>query len=609
MATPFKKHTVRYATPDGQRCSPDTPGAVKRVEESRKYYGLVPLPNGKRKAVPLCPDLARSKQMLNKLLTDAAMRQHGLADPYEEHRKRPLADHLDDFAAALQAKGDCAQHVQKTVAHLRSFFDATGAIWLADLDAGKAAGWLTSLRADRELPELPHGQELFTMAELARMLGIRRMSITKAIRRHGLAAVGAGPARRYPRATVLALLERASRGASPQTANHNAQALRSFGRWLAGKRLPANPFDRLPLLNTATDRRHDRRELTADELRRLLAVTGASERVFRGLNGSDRAALYLMACGTGFRARALAGLTPNDFDLDADVPAVVLPARLAKNKRQKVQPLPADVAATLRGYLAGRPRALPVWPGAWRSVAAEMLRADLETAGIPYAVEGADGPLFADFHSLRHSYLTLGGRAGIDLRTLQELAGHSTPTLTARYSHRRLHDLAGAVEKLPSLLPASASGAAEPVRLAATGTDRPVQGPVGPAVKIRPTHENPGKTLRETQIGPAGPVGYAEGETRASDFHSVPGKDDLRADGAGVGCTLVAQTPCNQKHLTAPAGTVGEKEEVAQEQHNPLTVQRVASTGISRHQVTRPGFEPGQREPKSLVLPLHYRVG
>src|SRR5689334_10214507 len=25
-------------------------------------------------------------------------------------------------------------------------------------------------------------------------------------------------------------------------------------------------------------------------------------------------------------------------------------------------------------------------------------------------------------------------------------------------------------------------------------------------------------------------------------------------------------------------------------------------------ETTRPGFEPGQREPKSLVLPLHYRV-
>ena len=101
-----------------------------------------------------------------------------------------------------------------------------------------------------------------------------------------------------------------------------------------------------------------------------------------------------------------------------------------------------------------------------------MLRLDLEAANITYTVEGPDGPLFADFHSLRHSYLTLGGRAGIDLRTLQELAGHSTPNLTARYSHRRLHDLAGAVEKLPSFLPDGRPGA-EPQALGATGTEGP----------------------------------------------------------------------------------------------------------------------------------------
>jgi hypothetical protein len=96
-----------------------------------------------------------------------------------------------------------------------------------------------------------------------------------------------------------------------------------------------------------------------------------------------------------------------------------------------------------------------------------MLRIDLEAAGIAYAVEGPDGPLYADFHALRHSYLTLGGRSGIDLRTLQELAGHSTPVLTARYSHRRLHDLAAAVEKLPPLLPTEAPAAT----LRATGTE------------------------------------------------------------------------------------------------------------------------------------------
>jgi hypothetical protein len=111
-----------------------------------------------------------------------------------------------------------------------------------------------------------------------------------------------------------------------------------------------------------------------------------------------------------------------------------------------------------------------------------MMRMDLEAAGIPYVVDGPDGPLYADFHSLRHSYLTLGGRAGIDLRTLQELAGHSTPTLTARYSHCRLHDLAGAVEKLPRFLPDDRPDA-EPQVLRATGTEGLVSW--GPAWRFR----------------------------------------------------------------------------------------------------------------------------
>ena len=134
---------------------------------------------------------------------------------------------------------------------------------------------------------------------------------------------------------------------------------------------------------------------------------------------------------------------------------MTLAARFNKSRRTKVQPLPADVAAALRDYLAGKPAGAPVWGGTWATgpPGAEMLRIDLEAAGIPYAVEGPDGPEYADFHALRHSYLTLGGRSGIDLRTLQELAGHSTPELTARYSHRRLYDLAGAVDKLPNLVP------------------------------------------------------------------------------------------------------------------------------------------------------------
>ena len=134
-----------------------------------------------------------------------------------------------------------------------------------------------------------------------------------------------------------------------------------------------------------------------------------------------------------------------------------------------MQPLPADVADLFRAYLTGKPSGQPLWPGTWASLraAALMLRKDLKAVGIPYTVQGPDGPEHADFHALRHTYLTLLGRSGVDLRTQQELAGHASPVVTARYSHVRLHDLAGAVDRLPDLVP----NQQQPQALPATGTE------------------------------------------------------------------------------------------------------------------------------------------
>src|SRR5262249_3226888 len=151
------------------------------------------------------------------------------------------------------------------------------------------------------------------------------------------------------------------------------------------------------------------------------------------------------------------------------------------------------------------------------------------------------------------AYLTLGGQAGIDLRTLQELAGHSTPTLTARYSHRRLHDLAGAVEKFPSLLPPGADEH-ESCLLSSTGTDGSDQ------AAQRMVHGKHSQIGTKKLLGPVGLVKNDERESRTKDALSTegcpkidiqaadlqvsafPGNADEVAEAAHLGCTLVAHT-------------------------------------------------------------------
>ena len=82
-----------------------------------------------------------------------------------------------------------------------------------------------------------------------------------------------------------------------------------------------------------------------------------------------------------------------------------------------------------------------------------MIQGDLEAAGIPYVVEGADGPLYADFHALRHSFVALLDRTGATLKEAMQLARHSDPRLTmARYGRAQLEDLGQTVGRLPELL-------------------------------------------------------------------------------------------------------------------------------------------------------------
>ena len=453
---------------------PLTKDGAKYLRPAKCWYFDLRTANGVRRKKGFA-DLKATEQLAAEMERKASRVRSGFTDPAEEHARRPLAAHLKDYASHLQAKGDTPKHVRDTLARCSAMFDGCGFVFPLEADAGKAAEWLVRHRCDGAKIEVPTGVDAFSPAKAAAILGITRSALHRSLQRRGLPATGNGKARRLPRSTVETLATAAARGVGPATANHYVRAVRGFFRWLVrAKRIGSNPLDSLSLVNAAVDVRRARRELTAVELGRLFVAARDSARTYRGLAGADRYFLYLVAAGTGFRASALSSLTPADFDLDAASPVVTLAARFNKSRRLKVQPLPADVAAALRPYLSDKPAGAPVWGGTWARDhrGAEMIRGDLEAAGIAYAVEGPDGAEYADFHALRHSYLTLGGRSGIDLRTLQELAGHSDPILTARYSHRRLYDLAGAVDKLPNLVPTAGpdTGAAE-IPLRSTGTE------------------------------------------------------------------------------------------------------------------------------------------
>lgn len=92
-----------------------------------------------------------------------------------------------------------------------------------------------------------------------------------------------------------------------------------------------------------------------------------------------------------------------------------------------------------------------------------MVREDLKAAGI--ASETDSGRV--DFHSLRVSFASNLGRSGVPIQTARQLMRHSSVELTARvYTKLELHDLEGAVQRLPGLSTGPETQAAK-----ATGTD------------------------------------------------------------------------------------------------------------------------------------------
>lgn len=236
---------------------------------------------------------------------------------------------------------------------------------------------------------------------------------------------------------------------SPATCNRHLASLRSFWRWgMIAAGIGTNPLISIRPFNEKLDRRHPRRALTESEILTLIERT--REGLFRrGMMGGERAMLYLTALYTGFRSNELRSLQAGDLE----PAAIILKAEAAKNRHAVRQLIPGWLANQLRAHLCERSPSAPMFRLPEPSGVVRMFRADLRAAGILYVTR--DG--FADFHALRHTYVTRASRV-CDAKTAQVLARHSTITLTMDvYAHRDAADLVAAVELMPRICPAFSS--------------------------------------------------------------------------------------------------------------------------------------------------------
>ncbi len=137
----------------------------------------------------------------------------------------------------------------------------------------------------------------------------------------------------------------------------------------------------------------------------------------------------------------LAGVVVQPRGVD---PTVTVQAAFSRKGKQAVsQPIRQALAAEIKRWFAGRSPddAAFLVP----QETAVMLRLDHAEAGLAYKTP--DGK-FRDFHALRHTYITEAGRHVRSFAALQQLARHSTPTLTARYAHALASDTRKAVDSL-----------------------------------------------------------------------------------------------------------------------------------------------------------------
>ena len=208
---------------------------------------------------------------------------------------------------------------------------------------------------------------------------------------------------------------------------------------------------------------HSRRELTMDELRRLL---DAAKKVAKG--GGEWYKLFLIGIYTGLRLGDCCKLDWSSINLGQGI-IQLIPSKTRRHAHGR--PVTIPIHQTLgqslvpaieqsqesinRTLLTG-----PVLPticemyhrGRW--LVSQELSRIFKAANIVTSVkiEGRKNRTpEASFHSLRHSFVSFSANAGVPLHVVQSIVGHESTAMTRHYYHESMDALRSAVNAIPAL--------------------------------------------------------------------------------------------------------------------------------------------------------------
>lgn len=107
---------------------------------------------GRRHEKRAGPDKSVAEQIARELESKVALRKAGVVDErterWAENERAPLAEHVDDFAAALRARGNTEKHCHTTEAHCRRIVKLAKAGKLSDLIPSRVQRALAALRQE-----------------------------------------------------------------------------------------------------------------------------------------------------------------------------------------------------------------------------------------------------------------------------------------------------------------------------------------------------------------------------------------------------------------------------------------------------------------------------